>query len=153
MCPAVGTIGRILIHEALAILATDLCDLLPRHLTLPRHPVSRHGLTVSWTHRDPVSWVGIVSRTIPGCAAILRHRISWGHVALHWLRHATRWDKCNLCLAGEIRAAFDLDNSLDAVLHCSPTPSRPAGRNTYTERKSLSRTAAKVVRPSHMDVS
>src|SRR5207245_8956158 len=63
------------------------------------------------------------------------------------------WDKCNLCLAGEIWAAFDLDNSLDAVLHCSPSPSRPAGRNTYTERKSLSWTAAKVVRPSDLDVS
>src|SRR5437016_11694760 len=138
--PAVWTIGRILIHEALAILATDLCDLLLRHLTLWRHSVSRHGLTVSWTHRDPVSWVGIVSRIIPGWAVTLRHRISWGHVALHWLWHATWWDKCNLCLAGEIWAAFDLDNSLDAVLHCSPTPSRPAGRNTYTERKSLSRT-------------
>src|SRR5439155_21783357 len=151
--PAVGTIGRILIHEALAILATDLCDLLLRHLTLRRHSVSRHGLTVSWTHRDPISWVGIVSRIIPGWAVTLRHRISWGHVALHWLWHATWWDKCNLCLAGEIWAAFDLDNSLDAVLHCSPTPSRSAGRNTYAERKSLRWTATKVVRPCHLDVS
>ena len=153
MGPAVGTIGRVLVHEALAIFAADLCDLLLRRLTLWRHSVSRHGLTVSWTHRDPVSWVGIVSRIIPGWAVTLRHRISGGHVALHWLWHATWWDKCNLCLAGEIWAAFDLDNSLDAVLHCSPAPSRPAGRNTYTERKSLSWTAAKVVRPSHLDVS
>ena len=157
MGPAVGTIGRVLIHETLAILAADLRDLLLRHLTLRRHPVSRHGLTVSWTHRDPVSGVGIVSRIISriisGRAITLLHRISWGHVALHWLRHATGWDKCHLCLAGEIRAAFDLDNTLDAVLHRSPAPSRPAGRNTYTERKSLSWTAAKVVRPSHLDVS
>src|SRR3989454_5733205 len=153
MGPAVGTIGRVLIHEALAILAADLRDLLLRHLTLRRHPVSRHGVTVSWTHRDPVSWVGIVSRIISGRAITLLHRISWGHVALHWLWHATGWDKCNLCRAGEIWAAFDLDNSLDAVLHCSPAPSRSAWRNTYAERKSLSWTGAKVIWPRHLDVS
>src|SRR6266581_640899 len=138
MGPAVGTIARILVHEALAILATDLCDLLLRHLTLWRHPVC---------------WVGIVSRVISGWAITLRYRITGRHVALHWLGHTTWWDKRNLCLAGEIRAALDLDNSLDAVLHCSPTPSRPAGRNTYAKRKSLSWTAPKVVRPRHLDVS
>src|SRR3989442_4772706 len=153
MCPAVRAIGRVLVHQALAILAPDLGDLLLRHLTLWRHPVAWHGLTVSWTHRDPVSWVGIVSRIIPGWAATLRHRISGGHVALHWLWHATWWDKCNLCLAGEIWAAFDLDNSLDAVLHCSPAPSRSAWRNTYAERKSLSWTGAKGIWPRHLDVS
>src|SRR5947209_11329732 len=153
MGPAVGTIGRVLVHQALAILAPNLCDLLLRHLTLLRHSVSRHGLTVSWTHRDPVGWVGIVSRIISGWAIALRYRITGWHVALHWLWHATWWDKCDLCLASEIRAAFDLDNSLDAVLHCSSTPSRSAGRNTYAERKSLSWTATKVVRPCHLDVS
>jgi len=83
----------------------------------------------------------------------LRYRITRRHVAWHRLWHATRWNKSNLRLASEIRTAFDLDNSLDAVLHCSPAPSRPAGRNTYTERKSLSRTAAKIVWPGHLDVS
>src|SRR5437870_3069003 len=153
MGPAVGTIGRVLVHEALAIFAADLCDLLLRHLTLWRHPVSRHGLTVTWTRRDSVGWVRIVSRIIPRWAVTLRYRISWGHVALHWLWHAAWRDKCNLCLAGEIRATFDLDDSLDTVLHCSPAPSRPAGRNTYAKRKSLSWTTAKVVRPRHLDVS
>src|SRR5207245_11187866 len=99
MGPAVGTIGRILIHEALAILATDLRDLLLSHLTLRRHSVSRHGLTVSWTDRDPVSWVGIVSRIIPVWAVTLRHRMSWENVALHWLWHATWCDNGHLCLA------------------------------------------------------
>src|SRR2546422_1254965 len=153
MGPAVGTIARILVHEALAILAADLCDLLLRHLTLWRHPVSWHRLTVSWTRRDPVSWVGIVSRVISGWAITLRYRITGRHVALHWLGHTTWWDKRDLCLAGEIRAAFDLDNSLDAVLNCSSTPSRSAGRNTYAEGKSLSWTAAKVVGSGHLDVS
>jgi hypothetical protein len=153
MGPAVGTIARILIHEALAILAPDLCDLLLRHLTLLRHSVSWHGLTVAWTRRDSVGWVWIVSRIISGWAIPLRYRVTRRHVALHWLWHATWWDKCNLCLAGEIWAAFDLDNSLDAVLNCSPSPSRPAGRNTYAKRKSLSWTAAKVIRPRHLDVS
>jgi hypothetical protein len=150
MSPAVGTIGRVLGHETLAILAADLRDLLLRHLTLRRHSVSWHRLTIS---RTAVGRVGIVSRIIPGWAITLRYRISWGHVALHWLWHTAWWDKCNLCLAGEIRAAFDLDDSLDAVLHCSPAPSRPAGRNTYAKRKSLSWTAAKVVRSRHLDVS
>jgi hypothetical protein len=153
MGPAVGTIGRVLVHETLAILAADLRDLLLRHLTLWRHPVSWHGLTVAWTCRDSVSWVGIVSRIVPGRTITLLYGIPTLHVALHWLWHATWWDKCNLCLAGEIRAAFDLDNSLDAVLNCSPAPSRPAGRNTYAEGKSLSWTAAKVVRSRHLDVS
>ncbi len=153
MGPAVRAIGRVLVHEALAIFAADLCDLLLRHLTLWRHPVSWHGLTVAWTRRDSVGWVRIVSRIIPRWAVTLRYRISWGHVALHWLRHATRWDKCDLCLAGEIRAAFDLDNTLDAVLHRSPAPSRAAGRNTHAKRKSLSWTSAKVIRPRHLDVS
>src|SRR2546425_6338297 len=153
MGPAVGTIGRVLIHEALAILATALCDLLLRHLTLWGQPVSRHRLIVAWTGRDSVGWVGIVSRIISGRAITLLHGIPTGHVALHWLWHATWWDKRHLCLAGEIRAAFDLDNSLDTVLHCSPTPSRPAGRNTYAKRKSLSRTAAKIVGSGHLDVS
>jgi len=150
MSPTVGTIGRVLVHETLAILAADLRDLLLRHLALRRHPISWHRLTIS---RTAVGWVGIVSRIIPRWAVTLRYRISWGHVALHWLWHATWWDKCDLCLASEIRAAFDLDNSLDAVLHCSPTPSRSAGRNTYAEGKSLSWTATKVVRPCHLDVS
>ena len=153
MSPAVRAIGRVLVHQALAILAPDLGDLLLRHLTLWRHPVSWHRLTVSWTCRDPVSWVGIVAWVVSGWAITLRYRITGRHVALHWLGHTTWWDKRNLCLAGEIRAAFDLDNSLDAVLHCSPSPSRPAGRNTYTERKSLSRTAAKIVGSGHLDVS
>src|SRR6266550_702130 len=148
MSPTVGTIGRVLVHETLAILAADLSDLLLRHLALRRHPISWHRLTIS---RTAVGWVGIVSRIIPRWAVTLRYRISWGRVALHWLWHATWWDKCDLCLASEIRAAFDLDNSLDAVLHCSPTPSRSAGRNTYAEGKSLSWTATKVVRPCHPD--
>jgi hypothetical protein len=38
MGPAVGTIARILIHEALAILAPNVCDLLRRHLALWRIP-------------------------------------------------------------------------------------------------------------------
>src|SRR3989442_13908104 len=150
MGPAVGTIARILIHQALAILATDLRDLLLRHLTLRRHPVAWHRLTIS---RTPVGWVGIVSWIIPGWAVTLRYRISWGHVALHWLWHATWRDKCNLRLAGEIRAAFDLDNSFDAGLPRSPAPSRPARRNAYTERKSLSRTAARVIGPGNLNVS
>src|SRR5229473_3113270 len=104
MSPAIGAIGRILVHETLAILATDLRDLLLRHLTLWRHPVSRHGLTIS---RTPVGWVGIVSRIVSGRAITLWHRITWGHVALHRLWHATRWSKCNLCLARQIRPAFD----------------------------------------------
>src|SRR6266571_8242676 len=153
MGPAVRAIGRVLVHEALAIFAADLCDLLLRHLTLWRHPVSWHGLTVAWTSRDSVGWVGIVSRIIPGWAVTLRYRISWRHVALHWLWHATWRDKCDLCLAGEIRAAFDLDDSLDAILNCSPAPSRPAGRNTYAKRKSLSWTASEIIRPRHLDVS
>src|SRR3989442_14577589 len=106
MGPAVGTIARILIHEALAILATNLRDLLLRHLTLWRHPVSWHWLTltISWTHRDPVGWVGIVSRIVSGGAITLWYRITWRHVALHRLWHATRRNECNLCLPGEIRS-------------------------------------------------
>ncbi len=150
---AVRAISRVLVHEALAILAADLCDLLLRHLTLWRHPVSWHRLTVSWTRRDPVSRVGIVSRVISGWAITLWYRITRRHVALHWLWHASRWSKCYLRLASEIWAAFDLDNTLDAVLYCSPAPSRSAGRNAYAERKSLSWTAAKVVGSGHLDVS
>src|SRR2546428_11989082 len=116
MGPAVGTIARILVHEALAILASDLCDLLVRHRTVWRHPVSWHRLTVSWTCRDPVSWVGIVSWVVSGWAIALRYRITGRHVALHWLGDTAWWDKRSLCLAGEVRAAFDLDNSLGAVL-------------------------------------
>ena len=153
MSPAVGTIGRVLVHEALAIFAADLYDLLLRRLTLWRHSVSWHGLTVARIHWLTVSRIGIVSRIVSGRAITLLHGISTGHVALHWLGHATWRDKCNLCLASEIWAAFDLDNGLNAVLHCSPTPSRSAGRNTYAERKGLSWTAAKVIRPGHLDVS
>src|SRR5713226_6676453 len=109
MSPTIGAVGRILVHEALAVLATDLRDLLLRHLTLWRHPVSRHGLTIS---RTPVGWVGIVSRIVSGRAITLWHRITWGHVALHRLWHATRWSKCNLCLARQIRPAFDLTTAL-----------------------------------------
>src|SRR5438132_13458681 len=104
MGPAVGTIGRVLVHEALAIFAADLCDLLLRRLTLWRPSVSRHGLTVSWTHRDPVSWVGIISRIIPGEAVTLRHRNYWGHVAFDWMWNSTSWDQRNLSLAGNILA-------------------------------------------------
>src|SRR5881409_500508 len=74
MSPAIGAVSRILVHETLAILATDLRDLLLGHLTLWRHPVSRHGLTIS---RTPVGWVGIVSRIVSGRTITLWHRITW----------------------------------------------------------------------------
>jgi hypothetical protein len=150
MSPAIGAIGRVLVHEALAVLATDLRDLLLRHLTLWRHPVSRHGLTIS---RTPVGWVGIVSRIVSGRAITLWYRIAWRHVALHGLWHATRWSKCNLCLARQIRPAFDLDNGFETVFYRRTASSRSAGRNAYAERKSLSWTTAKVIRTCHLDVS
>jgi len=147
---AVRAIGRVLVHEALTILATHLRDLLLRHLTLLRHPVPWHRLTIS---RTPVGWVGIVPWVVSKRAIALLDGIPTRHVTRHLLGHANWWDKCDLCLAGEIGPAFDLDNGLNAVLHCSPAPSRPAGRNTYAKRKSLSRTTAKVVGPSHLNVS
>src|SRR2546425_450439 len=99
MSPAVRAIGRVLVHEALAILAPDLCGLLLRHLTLWRHTVSWHRLTISRTRWDPVSRVGIVSRIVSGRAIALRYRITRRHVAWHRLWHATRWNKSNLRLA------------------------------------------------------
>src|SRR5713101_6156399 len=151
MSPAIGAIGRILVHKTLAVLATDLRDLLLRHLTLGRHPISWHWLTVAL--RDSVGWVGIVSRIVSGRTITLWHRITWRHVALHRLWHATRWSKCNLCLARQIRPAFDLDNGFETVFYRRTASSRSAGRNTYAERKSLSWTTTKVIRPCHLDVS
>src|SRR5260370_40384878 len=89
MCPAIGAIGRILVHETLAILATDLRDLLLRHLTLRRHPISWHWLSVAWARRGAVGWVGIVSRVVSRWAIALLHRISAWHVAWPLLGHAT----------------------------------------------------------------
>src|SRR5712692_7547813 len=153
MSPAIGAIGRILVHKTLAILATDLRDLLLRHLTLGRHPVSWHWLSVAWAHRGAVGWVGIVSRVVSGRPIALLHRISAWHVAWHWLGHAARWSKCNLCLARQIRPAFDLDNGFETVFYRRTASRRSAGRNTYAERKSLSWTTAKVIRSCHLDVS
>src|SRR2546426_8821428 len=103
MSPAIGAIGRVLVHETLAILATDLRHLLLRYLTLGRHPISWHWLTVAL--RDSVGWVGIVSRIITRWAIALRYLVTGRHVAWHWLGHAARWSKCNLCLARQIRPA------------------------------------------------
>src|SRR6266568_1675809 len=100
MGPAVRAIGRVLVHEALAIFAADLCDLLLRHLTLWRHPVSWHRLTVARIHWLTVSRIGIVSRIVSrivsGRAITLLHGIYNGHVALHWLWHDAWREKCNL---------------------------------------------------------
>ena len=119
MGAAVGTIGRVLVHHALAILAADLRDLLLRHLYLWRHAVSRHRLTVARIHGRAICGIRIVSRIVTRWTIALGHRISGWHVTRHSLRlrHASRGSKCDLCLACEVRPAFDLDNSFQAVLH------------------------------------
>jgi len=121
MSPTIGAVGRILVHEALAVLATDLRDLLLRHLTLWRHPVSRQ-----WADhiQDPVGWVGIVSRIVSGRAITLWHRITWGHVACIGCGMLLGWSKCNLCLARQIRPAFDLDNGFETVFYRRTASSR-----------------------------
>src|SRR5260370_17027171 len=98
MSPAIGAIGRILVHETLAILATDLRDLLLRHLTLGRHPISWHWLSVAWARRGAVGWVGIVSRVISGRAIALLHRLSPSHLACLLLGLPTAPAKTSLSL-------------------------------------------------------
>jgi len=120
---------------------------------LRRHPISGHWLTIARTHRNPVCWIGIVPRIVSGWARSLRYGITRRHVAWHLLRHTSRWSKCNLRLAGEIRPTLDLDNSFETVFDRGAAPSRPAWGNTYTEGKSLSRASTKIIRPSHLDVS
>jgi len=155
MSPTIGAIGRILVHETLAILATDLRDLLLllRHLALLRNAVSWHWLTVAWIHRLTICGIGIVSLIVARRTISLLDRIASGHVSGHLLGHAAGWSKCNLCLARQIRPAFDLDNGFETVFYRRAASRRSAGRNTYAERKSLSWTTTKVIRSCHLDVS
>jgi len=108
MGPAVGTVGRVLIHEALAVLATDLCDLLLRHLHLLRHAVSRHGLAIAWIHRLPICGIGIVSLVVAGRTISLLDGIASGNVSGHLLRHTSSWNERYLCATCEMGTAFDL---------------------------------------------
>jgi hypothetical protein len=108
--PAVGTIGRVLVHEALAILAADLRDLLLllRHLSLWRHAVSWHWLTVAWIHRLTICGIGIVSLIVARRTISLLDRIASGHVSGHLLRHTSCWDERDLRAAREVGTTLAL---------------------------------------------
>jgi hypothetical protein len=106
--PAVGTIRRPLIHEALAVLATNLRDLLLRHLHLLRHAVSRHGLTIAWIHGLPIRWIGIVSLVVSGRTVSLLDWIASGHISGHLLRHTSCWDERDLSATSEMGTTLAL---------------------------------------------
>ena len=106
--PAVGTIRSPLVHEALAVLATNLRDLLLRHLHLLRHPVSWHGLTIAWIHGLPIRGVGIVSWVVARRTISLLDWIASGHVSGHLLRHTPCRDERYLCAACEVGTTLAL---------------------------------------------
>jgi len=151
--PAVGTIGRVLVHETLAILASDLRDLLLRHLTLGRHSVSRHWLTVARIHRLTVSRIGIVSLVVSGRSIALLHRISSWHVAWHLLRHTSCGDERYLSATCEVGATFALQHSLETILDRRSSSSCATGRHSNAKWERLGGTLAEVGRSSHLHIS
>jgi hypothetical protein len=151
--PAVRAIGRVLVHETLAVFATDLCDLLLllRHLTLWRHAVSRHGLTVAWIHGLAICGIGIVSLVVARRTISLLDRIASGHVSL--LRHTACGYERYLCATCKVGTTLDLHNGLETILDCGSSSSCAAWRHSNAKWKGLSRTLAEVRRSSHLDIS
>src|SRR5690348_10852335 len=108
MSSAVGAIGRVLVHQTLTVLATDLCDLLLKHLSLWRHAVSWHGLTVAWIHGLAICGIRIVSLVVARRTISLLDRIASGHVSGHLLRHTSCWDERDLRAAREVGTTLAL---------------------------------------------
>ncbi len=151
--PTVGTIAGVLVHQALAILATDLGDLLGRHLLLRRHAIPRHRLSIPGTHRHPVARIRIIARIVSRRTIALLDRVSSRHIPWHRLGHAAGRHESNLCMTGHVWPAFDLDHSLETVLNRPSSSCWATGRHSDAERECLGWTTPKVVGPGDLDVS
>src|SRR5207244_11440844 len=104
--PTAGTIARVLVHESLAILATDLGDLLGRHLLLWRHTIPRHRLSIPGTHRHPIARIRIITRIVSGRTIALLHRLASRHIPRHRLGHPSPPPERNLRLTSNVRHAM-----------------------------------------------
>lgn len=153
MSTAVGTVSRVLVHHALAVFASDLCDLLWRHLHLLRHSIPWHGLTVARVHRLSIRRVRIVSWIVARRTISLLNWVASGHVSGHLLRHTSGRDKGDLCAACKVGTPLDFYDGLETILDRGSSSSCAAGRHSNAKRKSLSRTLAEIGRSSHLDIS
>src|SRR3989442_1410052 len=151
--PTVGTIARVLVHESLAILATDLGDLLGRHLLLWRHTIPRHRLSIPGTHRHPIARIRIITRIVSGRTIALLHRVSSRHIPRHRLGHAAARHESNLRMTSHVRPALDLDHSLETILNRPSSFCWATGRHSDAERECLGWTTPKIVGPGDLDVS
>ena len=161
VCPAVGARAGALIHESLAVLATDLRPCWLWHGLLRRHVVSRHGRSITRTSRPTVAWIvcGIVAgiRIIPlivaGWTISLWHWIRSRHVSRHLLRHASRGRERDLCRASHVGSTLNLDDGFETILNGPPRSPGSHSGHTNTERKCLGGAAPKIVRPRNLDIT
>ncbi len=157
MCATVRASARVLVHETLTVLATDLRTLLGGHwhLRCLRRSISGHRLTIAWTHRHPVARIGIVPWRWPITTVALLDWVSarLRHVARHRLWHTTRRDERDLCLTTHMRAAFTFDDGFETVLDSGSASGSSAWWNADAERESLGWTLAEIAWAGDLNIS
>ena len=147
MCSTVGARTRIAGHHALAIFASDLCNLLLSHLW--RHIVSRHRLPIP-LHRRSISRIRIIALVVTSGTIALLNWISALHVGL--LRHCPWRHYGDLCPAGKMGTTLTLQYCFETVLNRSTSTSSMARRYTHAERESLRISLSKVRGSRYLDI-